>query len=427
MKYKCSVAIVFAALLIIFATYFFPSLKMESSENRTMATFDMIFHPDEESVVYHESIVERLDAALSDQFAYREAVVKRYLSLFNTLENRTYDFVRLFKKKTEGQYFLRAVGDYELIEDTGYLTEFPPVKPMNVYNVRKRVDEIERIHELFPGIKTYAYYVTQAYDTDWFNDYLGTTPVDHYKELTEAVPSYVKTGRLTYTDPADYMNLHFKTDHHWNHRGAQRGYEDLYAMLSDDFDLSPMLTPTEENDVSETYDFTYLGSYGRALGELYKYGRDDFSFYEYPFPERETAVIDPETGEEIPVAKVGLYDEYKAGEIDKNVSADHYIKMYGTARDADGKAYTDGNYPFVIRSNTGSGKNLLLLSDSYGRAIRDQLASHFDTLIYYDYRVPSKIPIDRLIEKYDIDALVICSNTGPWGAGGYRFVFEEDR
>ena len=387
----------------------------------------MIFHPDEESVVYHESIVERLDAALSDQFAYREAVVKRYLNLFNKLENRTYDFVRLFKKETEGQYFLRAVGDYELIEDTGYVTEFPRVNPMNVYNVKKRVTEIERLHEMFPDLKIYAYYVTQAFDTEWFNDYLGTSVVDNYSQITEAVPEYVKTGHLTYTDLDDYMNTHYKTDHHWNHRGAERGYEDVYGMMKDDFDLSPMLAPTEENDVSETYDFEYLGSYGKALGELYEYGCDDFSYFEYPFPKREGAVIDPETKEEIPVTEIGLYDEYSAGDVDKKVGCDHYVEMYGSAVDPDGNIYEDEKYPFIIRSDNDSGKNLLICSDSYGRAIRDQLASHFDTTVYYDYRVLSKIPLDYIIEEYDIDALLICSNTSMWSAAGYRFVFEEDR
>ena len=400
---------------------------MESSENRTMATFDMIFHPDEDSVVYHESIVERLDAALSDQFAFREAVVKRYLGLFNSLENRTYDFVRLFKKKTEGQYFLRAIGDYELIEDTGYITAFPPIEPMKKENVEKRVDEIEQLHEMFPELKIYTYYVTQAYDTDWFDDYLGTPAADHYEEITKAVPEYVKTGHLTYTDLTDYMNVHYKTDHHWNHLGADRGYEDVYAMMSDDLGLSPRLAPTEENHSSKTYDYSYLGIYGRALGELYKYGSDDFSFYEYPLPEREGAVIDPETREEIPVAEIGLYEEYRTGEVSKKVGADHYIKMYGTARDAAGTSYDDGDYPFIIRSDAGSGKNLLICSDSYGRAIRDQLASHFDTTVYYDYRVLKKMPIDYMIEKYDIDALLICSNTSMWGSDGFRFIFEEER
>lgn len=423
MRYKSSVVLVLLILLLCLISYVVPSIKMENSENRTLATFDMVFHPEEESVVYHESPIERLDAALSDQFPFREIAVKKYLSIFNSSENRFYRIAKLFAGKRSDQYALQTVGNYELIEGTGYIISCPETEPIDSTVVQKRIEQIRRIHEDYPYIGIFMYYVTQATDMPWFNDYLGTEAADHYKEILDLIPDYVKTDHLVYQNLSDYENIHYKTDHHWNHRGARRGYENLYNLLNQYYDLGEIRMPEKENTVSETYNFVYLGSYGRSLGELYKDGYDSFYFFEYDLPQRELAVINPETLEEIEMSEIGLYDEYKKGEINKDIGTDHYIVMYGTAEDKNGKKYEDGTYPFIIRNSKGNGKNLLIAGDSYNRAMRDLLASHFDTTVYLDRRINSKVPIDYVIEKYDIDILLISSSSGMWGAEEYLFTF----
>lgn len=427
MKYKSSVVIVLAILLLCLISYLVPSLKIESSENRTLATFHMILYPEADSVVYHESPVERLDAALSDQFPFRELVVKKYLSLINVSENFTYGVVKLFVKQQDNQYVLYTVGNYELIEDTGYITVRPTTDPMDAIVVQKRTAQLKYLHKRYPDLKMYTYYVSQAFDMPWFNSCIGATAADHYQEIVNAIPDYVKSDHLVYQNLDDYMNIHYKTDHHWNNRGARRGYEDIYAMISRDFDLGEMCVPIEENTVSETYNFAYLGSYGKSLGELYNEGYDSFSFYEYDLPQRKMAIINPDTLEEIEAVKIGLYDEYQRGEINTDIGTDHYITMFGIARDKDGNGYDDGSYPFIIRNNMGGyGKNLIITGDSYDRAVRDVLASHFDTTVYLDYRTLSKVPIDYIIEKYDIDILLISSHTSMWSSEEYLFTFEGD-
>ena len=319
MKYKCSVMIVFAILLLYMVSYSVPSFRIESSENRTLATFNMIFHPETDSVAYRESRVERIEAALSDQFPFREFVVKKYLRLFNASENLMINVVKRISNLQETQYVLHSAGVYELIENTGYITVRPETDPMDPEIVQKRIELFDLIHEKYPNIRIYTYYVTQAFDTPWFNFYLGTKAADHYQEIADAVPYYIKSDHLVYQDLDDYMNLHYKTDHHWNDRGAERGYENIYKMISEDIDLGQMRIPVNENMASETNDFVYLGSYGSTLGELYNEGYDAFSFYEYDLPQRETAVIKSDTLEEIEVEKIGLYDEYQAGEINKEI------------------------------------------------------------------------------------------------------------
>ena len=252
MKYKGSVLIAFAVLLLFLVSFFIPSLKMDSSENRTMATFGMVFHPEEDSVVYHSSPVERLDAALSDQFPFREFFVKKYLWFFNQSENCT---ARLTKKlKLEKpQATLHAVGNYELIGETGYLTVYPGTEPMDSSIVQQHVDQMEHLHQLYPDLQFYVYYVSQAYDADWIEDFCGTKPADHYQEIVDAIPEYVKSDHLVYHDLDEYMDLHYMTDHHWNHRGARRGYEDIYAMMRNDMGLGEIRTPNAEIPTAEPF------------------------------------------------------------------------------------------------------------------------------------------------------------------------------
>lgn len=423
-KYKTSVVSIFAVLLFLLASFFIPSLhKEESIENRTMATFAMVLNPDPQSVVYRDTPVERLDAALSDQMIARGTLVNGYLSLFNASETAVSDIRRFFLGTN--QHYLTAVGNYQLIDNTNYITRFPPMKPMKQEIVKLRVAQIERIHKSFPDLRIYAYYVSQAYDMPWWEGFIGAKTADHYQEILDAVPDYVKCGHLMYRDLADYMDIHYKTDHHWNHRGARRGYEDIYRMMSEDFPMGDLLMPLSENNISETYDFVYLGSFGKQLGELYHGGYDAFSFYEYDFPQDHFAVLNSDTLEEAEVVSMGIYDEYRKGKIRKETGVDHYITLYRTAVGTDGTRYTE-QYPYIIRNSHGNGRNLLICGDSHNRILRDLLASNFSTLVYVDYRVLKNNPIDYLIRRYDIDTLLISSNTSMWDSKDYLFVFEED-
>ena len=426
MKYKTSVVIVLSILLLCLISYFIPSIKMKSSENRTLATFQMVLYPEIDSVVFQDTPIERLDAALSDQFPFREYVVKKYLSIFNFSDNYMYSIVNLFAKKEDNQYILHTIGNYELIEDTGYITIRPDTAPLDSSAVQSRVDQLDYLHNKYPELMMYTYYVSQASDTPWFNTCIGATAADHYQQIVDALPDYVRSDHLVYENLDDYMYIHYKTDHHWNHRGARRGYENIYLMMSQDIDLSEMRIPIEENRVSERYGFVYLGSYGRTLGELYDEEYDDFLFYEYDLPQREMAIINPDTLDEIEVLEIGLYNEYLRGDINKDVGTDHYITMYGNALDINDNRYGDSSYPFIIRSSNSNGLNLIITGDSYARAMRDVLASHFYTTVYLDYRTLSKIPIDYIIEQYDIDVLLICSHTSMWRSEEYLFTFMGD-
>lgn len=423
MKHKYSVFLLLITLLLIFISYFIPSLKTDSNENRTLATFDMVIHPNSESVVYRDSAVERLDEALSDQFAFRDFFVNKYLKLINNSEKIMFNITKPFLNQNNS-ITLHGIGEYWLINDTGVLVGKPidePLEESEAFNLK--LEQLEYIHKRYPDLKMYYYYTSRITDMSWFSEQSGIETIDYYKYIDETIPNYIKRKKLIYRDMEDYLDVHYITDHHWNHRGYKKGYEDIYTMMSEDFSLSPMLIPTNENNVSETYDFKYTGRYARALGDAYTQGYDSFSFYEYDYPDKKMFVIESETMKEIEIEELCLYDEYRSGEINKDKKTDHYIALYAYAKDANNTMYCDQDYAFVIYNTIGNGKNILITGDSYIRPIRELIAAHFDTTVCVDYRVFSKYPIDYLIEKYNIDVLLISSHLNTWRELQYLYTF----
>jgi len=244
------------------------------------------------------------------------------------------------------------------------------------------------------------------------------------------LPDYVVSSRFLYEDLEDYKHCHYASDHHWNHYGARRGYENIYSMMRKDLELSTVRTPVKEWRFSELFEFEYRGSFSRRLGEMYV-GTDEFSVFEYELPEREIYAVDPETFEEIPLKSIGLYDEYTNGTIEAD--SDHYIFYYGTGTPKSGEQiYREYNAIYLIKNIKPDTKhNLLIYGDSYNRAIRDVLASHFGTTIYFQRDILENyedVYLDSLIERYDIDVILFSGNESIWTTDSYvfDFYFEEN-
>ena len=82
---------------------------------------------------------------------------------------------------------------------------------------------------------------------------------------------------------------------------------------------------------------------------------------------------------------------------------------------------------FVIKNNNGAEHSLLLVCDSTQRPYRDVLGSHFKNLVTLDYRIITKIPIDYIIEKYEIDTILFGGQSFAWsGENQYLFKFSDN-
>lgn len=429
MRYKITFYAFVLILSIFGLSYIFENKDINDNdmENRTMASFEMVLHPVENSVTYRESLLERFEEALKDQMVFRDYAVSCYLKLNDFLSNNISSLFLAFvnRDNDNNQYTYETIGSYIKIDGSEWIGSLPKVEELDTSQLQIHIDQIERIHNLYPQINFYNYYVTQINDTGWFDNFLGATVPSIYEQIIVLLPSYVHSSRLTFEDLEDYKNVHYRTDHHWNHIGARRGYENIYNMMSENLGLSKIRIPVSETSFTDLFGIKYKGSYANNLKNIYS-GSDEFAVYEYDIPERTVSVIHPDSMEEIYVWELSLWDEYKNGDIDSSEYKDHYITFYGNAKDKDGNYYKDSQYIFKIQNYYPESKhNILVCGDSYNRAFRDVLASHFDTAIFLDYRIMSKVYIDELIDKYHIDTLLLSGHDAIWVSDEYVFSFSD--
>ena len=285
--------------------------------------------------------------------------------------------------------------------------------------------QLQTILDAYPQITMYHYFVTQTRDTPWFDKYLGAEFLDSFEHIAQALPEEIKLDIFRYEDIEDYKATNYASDHHWSHLGSERGYQNVYAMMAEDLDLSPFKYPVKEWNFSELYGVEYRGSRANKLKDSYV-GYDEFIVFEYDLGTRETFILDPANlATEVPVTMT-LFEKYKVGNINTGKYYDHYINFYGQCYDETGRSYADSQYVFVIKNDNGAAHNILMVGDSTQRAYRDVISSHFGTAVYLDYRIMSKTPVDMLIETYDIDVILVGGLTGCYWLSGNRFCFSDN-
>ena len=444
MKYINTLIII--ALIIVFCmtSYLWHSQKEISNlEMRSLATFNMVFNPsDVDSIVYKDTVIARLEEAMKDQFVFRNIIVKKLSSLKARLGNiydltinclktyndvpqtyKEYDHPKLEKFPAQ-QYKLTKIGDFYRIENTDYICKKPKFKPYDSDSISFHVSQLQRIQDLYPQIKIYSYLVSSIDNTPWFDSYLGSKTPDRFEQIAQALPDNIKVKRLIYKDFQEYKELFFASDHHLNYKGSLKSYRDIYEMLSEDFVLSEYNKPIKEWNFTELFGVEYRGTRARRLKKEYS-GWDKFITLEYDLGNRQTYALNPKTLKEIP-AVLSLLENYKNGNISMDIDYDHYIHFYGDALLENGITVEDKEYIYIIRNNTKTGHNLLFVTDSTGRAIRDVLGTHFDTLVYLDCRIMSKIDIDYIINKYKIDIILLNGLGSVWTDDKCVFRFSDD-
>ena len=331
----------------------------------------------------------------------------------------------------ERSYTYRKLGSFVAYNNTDYVGTTPSKSAPQKQSVQKHIDQYEKLLAEYPNLKFYSYFVTQMQDTPWFYDVVGVYP-DKHETIAQYLPEYMGVARLTFSSFADYQDCYFKSDHHWAYKGSERAYRDVYNMMAEDLELSPVKYPIATWNFSELFGIEYRGSRANNLRNTNYNGFDEFIAYEYDLGERETYVAQVGSGnadytKEIPVT-MGLWERYKSGNMNRGKYFDHYINFYGRAYDQTGKEYADSENMFIIKNvDNGAKHNLLLVCDSSQRPYRDVLASHFGTLVTLDYRILPYVPIDYIIETYDIDVIFFGGQSFAWsGSTQYLFSFSEN-
>lgn len=226
--------------------------------------------------------------------------------------------------------------------------------------MNKQVAAINDFAARRPNVNWYIFPVTSFEDTELCQKILPTESKHSlFTEFFTKLDSSIQYDYLKLLDIRDKERLFFKTDHHWNVYGYTEGYRLITEMFKKNYPDIQARTP-----VIHTFDdaVTLYGSNALAVAN-YKM-HDVFHAADFSLPKHDYVV---ETG----VSYGGTesiqqsLDRYLNKQYEQSRSYNHYIRFYPISKEI--------TYP---ENNTG--RNLLIIGDSYSPPLLEVLASHFD-------------------------------------------------
>lgn len=176
----------------------------------------------------------------------------------------------------------------------------------------------------------------------------------------------------------------YATDHHWNATGAHEGYTRVMDLINGVDYISEVKQPIKSYSLTTC---RFYGSCARRTGYMKYY--DPMTFNDYGLPYHRTTNGAP------------LYDkieQYLCGMFSRDSGVGHY------------EAFNGAVTKFVFPENK-TGRNLLIITDSFGEAVNEVIASHFDTTHCRYIWNKDRMNLNDFIEDNNITDLLILQLT----------------
>ena len=389
MRNKIFALLLILALILGTGIFLLPQRRESSMENRVMVTNEDIFFDDD--------VLKDSEKVLKDQFYLRDHIIHDYYAariFINKLTDKTLELPKdlikkiLHREDEKGDsYSIKdipltylAEGAVELKD--GYLvSDIPNYNEEELNDAWARGVNVNDFDLAYPDIKTYVYFPTRIEE-------LLNPDHDHEAECQNWFISQLNPD-ITYSsmeinDLHDHEEYFFKSDLHWNAKGAYKAYCDIIDMINDDYDIGEPKAIKEEM----VYPYSFygnvankLGSYGDTdqISDLVLEGINDFDLY-----------VD---GEEYDLYRDK--EEYKENG-NQTIYSDYHVY------------FGENNFLRVFDFHDESKPNLLFFGDSYKNTNMMWIASHFNKTIIIDLRSrPDDFDLDRYINEYDIDVALI--------------------
>lgn len=198
----------------------------------------------------------------------------------------------------------------------------------------------------------------------------------NYNQNVKPVPAYDKLAQ----HKSEY--IYYRTDHHWTSLGAYYAYEALMETMG--------MKPVSLDKYESVKIPSFLGSaYAATLNTALKKNPDTITVYKPSVPYDNNVYY--EDGQPInrDIVELALPTDGRSG--------------YGV--------FMGGDYPLdIITTQMNSGKNLMIIKDSYANALIPFLLPHFDKLVIVDPRY-YKDNLVKLTQKEQItDILTVNSS-----------------
>jgi hypothetical protein len=347
-KIQTLISILIITSLLAFGFYsFFRSNQVAISEieKRVLQTNINL----KENSFLSNNFTSIFESIIADQFYNRYYFVQ----LKNDLNFAFIDFI--FNEENN-PLTLRRIGSSPIFQigSTDLLTPFP-IKYDKVIEERliDRAIQINTLASDYPNVNFYVYKPTQIFETNFFDqaNNIESAGKRYSQILNDNLD--VPYDSFEFNTFSDYPKYQYFSDHHWNHKGIDRGYQEIVELLLGPDEVT--LEPLDENCFN---DLTFSGTYTSLSG--FVTAGAPFCVYRYDLPEYVYWV----NGEFI-------YDLHDTNAyFHKNINdsnSNHYEDAYGL-----------GSGLVEVHSNSDRQANLLIIGDSYTPPIIPLLAKHYN-------------------------------------------------
>jgi len=266
--------------------------------------------------------------------------------------------------------------------------------------IDSRIANYAALIEGFPDIHFYVYYIERIQNSPYHP--LNGIAVNlergqYFDYFIENAPTGMVIDKFDITSYEDHLKYFYHTDHHWNIHGILRAYEEIYALLEQNFtDISEQKVYHDFITFSDIY---FQGSESR---KSYQPLGEPFSVVDYALGPYRVY----ENGQEI---VYGNSADYLRGIYPKDPYYNHYEGFYGGDK---------GLMWFEFPNNPD--RNLLVIGNSYDNALLPLIASHYHLTYDVDLRYYPDLKLSEFLEEHPVDdVLVIGENSFAFSSPKY--------
>jgi hypothetical protein len=328
---------------------------------------------------------DQLNTAVADQFPLRIGLTEIARTLERGLIASAYSVVSdpIFPASTDSTYFVTRDKTRLLKPPISFSQEIK-------HEIDLRIENYSELLKANPNINLYVLNI-ETLEYSKFNplaEYYGDS--DSGRSLNYFLknkPKNLQFRNFEISSYPEYEANFFRTDHHWNIRGALQAYRQAYEMLSSNYpEISPMVDISKVGTVN---DLKFLGSYAR--GSLYPVIPEPFEYADVSLPEYKTYV----NGE---LNTYGGKGKYLSGNFSRDKYYNHYSGFYGSWKKS-----------IVYEFQNSSNRNLLIVASSHARMNQMLIASHYKKTYVIDLRDRelTTIALNHMVSEFQIDDVLI--------------------
>ncbi len=248
--------------------------------------------------------------------------------------------------------------------------------------IESQAQQINRLYRSNADVNFYLYVAQRMQDTNYYESLVPTevSTKPHYDKFFALLDDGITYDTFTLPTVFDRYEKVWKSDHHWNSVGAHEGYCAIINMMRQS---TPSILPPRE--VSQTLPLStsrFYGSFSRSCAMVDVW--DAFSVNDYALPKHQVSPVYDLS------ALVKAFEKNPSTSLKTNLYAECFPKLH-TFR-----------FP---ENNTG--RNLLVIGDSYAQGVAEPLASNFDNTYVYYFTTYKHMDYEALIREKNITDVII--------------------